>query len=76
MPRAQVLRRLSAGLMVVAVGATAGCVLAPFPEPVAVGPPVVVAPRPVVIWPRPRLHYHRGGYHGRWHHHRGHGHWR
>jgi hypothetical protein len=47
-----------------------GCVLAPFPEPFAVGPPVVVAPRPVIIGPR--YHgYYRGGYH------RGYGrHWR
>lgn len=56
--------------VVTTVGA-AGCVLAPYPEPVAVGPPVVVGPRPVIIAPRP---YYRGGYHGHRHHRRGH--WR
>jgi hypothetical protein len=61
MLRAGSLRRLSAGLVLVAAVAvgTGGCLLAPFPEPVAVGPPVIVAPRPVIIAPYP---YYRGGY--------------
>ena len=70
------LRRAGAVLVlgIAAAVGTAGCVLAPFPEPVVVGPPVVVAPRPVIIGPRP---YFRGGYHGHGHHHRyGRGHWR
>jgi len=72
MPRAGALRRLSLGLVVAATAAvgTAGCILAPFPEPVAVGSPVIVAPRPVIIAPRPHGFY-RGGYH-RGHHHGGH----
>jgi hypothetical protein len=74
MLRAGALRRAGAVLVLgiaVAVG-TAGCVLAPFPEPVVVGPPVVVAPRPVIIAPRPHPYY-RGGYHG---YYGGRGHWR
>jgi hypothetical protein len=67
------LRRLSLSLLLAvtaAVGA-AGCVLAPIPGPVAVGPPAVVVPGPVIIGPRPyyRRHYHgfyRGGYR-HWH---------
>ena len=68
------LRRLSAGVVLAvatAVG-TAGCVLAPLPEPVVVGPPVIVGPRPVIIAPRPyyrgyyRGGYHRDGYHRGW----------
>jgi hypothetical protein len=35
--------------------------LAPFPEPIAIGPPVIFAPRPVIIAPRPHSYY-RGGY--------------
>jgi hypothetical protein len=72
MVRTGTLRRLGAGLVLVAAAAigTGGCVLAPFPEPIAVGPPVVVAPRPVIIAPHGHGYY-RGGYH------RGHGgHWR
>jgi hypothetical protein len=71
MLRAAALRRVGAALVLAVTAAvgTAGCVLAPFPEPVAVGPPVVVAPRPVFIAPR-RHYYYRGGWHG---HHR---HWR
>lgn len=59
------LRRLSAGvvLAIAAAMGTAGCVLAPVPEPVVIGPPVVVAPRPVIIGPHP---YYRGGYHRGW----------
>ena len=75
MLRAGALRRVGAGLVlgIAAAVGTAGCVLAPFPEPIAVGPPVIVRPRPVIIAPRP---YYRGGYHGHGHHHRGRGHWR
>jgi hypothetical protein len=75
MLRAGALRRLSAGLVLVAAAAvgTAGCVLAPVPAPIAVGRPVVVAPRPVIVAPH-RHYYYRGGYHG--HYHRGYGHWR
>jgi hypothetical protein len=75
MRRAGALRRLT---MSVVLAATAvglgGCLLAPYPEPVAIGPPVIVAPRPVIIGPR--WHgYYRGGYHGGYH--RGYGHrWR
>jgi hypothetical protein len=72
MLRAGALRRLSLGLVLAATAAvgTAGCVLAPFPEPVAVGPPVIIAPRP-------HPYYYRGGYYGRGHYHRGHGpYWR
>jgi hypothetical protein len=67
MRRAGALRRLSAGLALAVTAAigTAGCVLAPFPEPVAVGPPVLVAPRPVIVAPRPHIYY-RGGYHRHW----------
>jgi hypothetical protein len=70
MLRAGALRRLSLSLLlaVTAAAGTAGCVLAPFPEPVVIGPPVVVAPRPVIIAPRP-YPYSRGGYRG--HYHRG-----
>ena len=73
MPGAGALRRIGAVLVlgIAAAVGTAGCVLAPFPEPVVVGPPVIVGPR--VIAPRP-YHYSRGGYHG--HYHRGRGHWR
>lgn len=63
------LRRLSAGvvLAVVAAVGTAGCVLAPVPEPVVFGPPVVVAPRPVIIAPHPYYRgYYRGGYRRHW----------
>jgi hypothetical protein len=65
MLRAGSLRRLSAGLVLVAAVAvgTGGCLLAPFPEPVAYGPSVIVAPRPVIIAPRPHPYYH-GGYYG------------
>lgn len=76
MPRAGALRRLSLGLLLTATAAagTAGCVLVPVPEPLAVGPPVIVAPTPVIVAPRPH-HYYRGGYRG--HPHRGHRHhWR
>jgi hypothetical protein len=74
MRRAGGLRRLVLGLVLVGVaGTTAGCLLAPVPVPVAVGPPVVVAPRPVIVAPRPHPVY-RGGYHGPYR--RGHGHWR
>jgi hypothetical protein len=76
MLRAGSLRRLSLGLLLAtAVVGTAGCVLVPVPEPFAVGPPVVVAPRPVIIAPRP-YPYYRGGYYGGGHYHRGRGHWR
>jgi hypothetical protein len=73
MLRAGALRRAAAGLVlgIAAVVGTAGCVLAPFPEPVVAGPPVVVRPRPVIIAP-----YYRGGYHRHGHHHRSRGHWR
>ena len=74
MPRAGALRPLSLGLLLTAATGMAGCVLAPHPGPVVVGPPVVIAPRPVIVAPRPRPFY-RGGYRG--HHHRGHRHyWR
>jgi hypothetical protein len=76
MLRAGALRRLSLSLLMAVTAAvgTAGCVLAPVPAPVAVGPPAVVVPGPVIIGPRPyyRRHYHgfyRGGYH------RGYRHW-
>ena len=71
MRRAGAFRRLSAGLVLAVTAAigTAGCVLAPFPEPVAIGPPVVVAP-PAVVAPRPHIYYgggyYRGGYHRHW----------
>ena len=71
MLRAGTLRRLSAGVVLVAATAvgTGGCLLVPFPEPVAIGPPVIIAPRP-----HP---YYRGGYYGRGHYHGGYGHrWR
>jgi hypothetical protein len=77
MLRAGALRRLSLSLLLAVTAAmgTAGCILAPVPAPIAVGPPAVVVPGPVIIGPRPysRGHYHgyyRGGYH------RGYGHWR
>ena len=72
MPRAGALRRLGLTLVLAAAAAagTAGCVLAPFPEPVAVGPPVLVAPNPVIIAPHG---YYRGGYYSGRHYHR---HWR
>jgi hypothetical protein len=76
MLRAGALRCLSLSLVLAVIAAlgTAGCILAPFPGPVAVGPPVVVAPRPVIIAPRPYSVY-RGGYRG--HYHRGpRSHWR
>lgn len=75
MPRAGAVRRLSLGLALTALTAvgTAGCILAPYPEPIAVGPPVVVGPRPVIIAPGPHR-VHRGGYRGH-HHHHGH-YWR
>lgn len=65
MLRAGALRRLSLGLMltVTATVGTAGCVLVPVPEPLAVRPPVIVAPRPVIVAPPPRPFY-RGGYYG------------
>jgi hypothetical protein len=72
MRRAGALRRLSTGLVLAVAAAigTAGCVLAPFPEPVAIGPPVVVAPTPVIVAPRPHIYYgggyYRGGYHRHW----------
>lgn len=77
MLRAGPLRRLSLGLLLATTAAvgTAGCVLVPVPEPFAVGPPVVVAPRPVIIAPRP-YPYYRGGYYGGGHYQRGRGHWR
>jgi hypothetical protein len=54
-------------LAVAAAVGTAGCVLAPVPEPVVIGPPVVVAPRPVIIAPHPYYRgYYRGGYHRGW----------
>ena len=67
MQRAGALRHLSAGLVLAVTAAigTAGCVLIPFPEPVAVGPPVVIAPRPVIVAPPPHIYY-RGGYHRHW----------
>jgi hypothetical protein len=73
MLRAGALRRLSAGLVLVAAAAvgTGGCVVAAYPEPF--GPPVVVAPAPVIVAPRPHRWYYRGGYHGGYHRH---GHWR
>ena len=79
MLRAGTLRRLSRSLVLAVTAAlgTAGCILAPFPEPLAVGPPVVVAPRPVIIAPRHPVY--RGGYRGgyRGHYHRGYRHhWR
>ena len=63
MLRAGAVRRLSAGLVLAVVAAigTAGCVLAPYPEPVAVGGPVIIAPRPVFI--APHHGFYRGGYH-------------
>ena len=76
MLRAGALRRLSAGLVLVAATAvgTGGCLLAPFPEPVAYGPPVIVAPRPVIIGPHP---YYRGGYYRGGYYRGGYGrHWR
>ena len=75
MPGAGAFRRVGAVLVlgIAAAVGTAGCVLAPFPEPLVVGPPVVVGPRPVIIAPRPHPYY-RGGYHG--HYYRGRGHWR
>jgi len=74
MLRAGTLRRLSAGLVLVAATAvgTGGCLLAPFPEPVVYGPPVIVAPRPVIIAPRPHPYY-RGGYYGGGHYRGGYG---
>jgi hypothetical protein len=67
------LRRVRAALLLALTAAvgTAGCVLAPFPEPVVVGPPVVVAPRPVFV--APHRHYYRGGWHRGGHGH--HRHW-
>ncbi len=67
------LRRVGAVLVlgIAAAVGTAGCLLVPFPEPVAVGPPVIVRPRPVIVAPHP---YYRGGYHGQGHYRRGH--WR
>ena len=64
MLRAGAFRRLGAGLVLVAAVAVGagGCLLAPFPEPVVYGPPVIVAPRPVIIAPRGHGYY-RGGYH-------------
>jgi hypothetical protein len=54
-------------LAVAAAVGTAGCVLAPLPEPVVVGPPVIVGPRPVIIAPHPYYRgYYRGGYHRGW----------
>ncbi len=79
MLRAGTLRRLGAGLVLVAAVAvgTGGCLLAPFPEPVVVGPPVIVAPRPVIIAPRPRPYYYGGGYYRGGYYRGGHGHpWR
>jgi hypothetical protein len=72
MRRAGALRRLGLGVVLAVTAAVGlgGCVLAPFPEPIAVGPPVIVGPRPVIIAPRPHGFY-RGGYRGG-----GHGHWR
>jgi hypothetical protein len=69
MLRAEALRRLCAGLVLVAAAATgtAGCVVAAYPEPYAYGPPVVVAPRPVIVAPRPHRWYYRGGYHRGYH---------
>jgi hypothetical protein len=63
MLRAGALRRLSAGLVLAVAAAigTAGCVLAPFPEPVGFGGPVIVAPRPVFV--APHHGFYRGGYH-------------
>ena len=62
------LSRLGAGVVLAVVAAlgTAGCVLAPVPEPVVVGPPVIVGPRPVIIAPHPYRGYYRGGYHRGW----------
>jgi hypothetical protein len=79
MPGAGALRRLFAGVVVVAAAAvgTSGCVVAAYPEPF--GPTVVVAPRPVIVAPRPHRGYYRGGYHRHWggHRHWGHHrHWR
>jgi hypothetical protein len=71
MLRAGALRRLSLVLAVAAAVGTAGCILAPFPEPVALAPPVVVAPKPVII--APPHSYYRGGYRG--HYRRGHRHY-
>jgi hypothetical protein len=69
MLRAGTLRRLGAGLVLVAATAgLGGCVLAPYPEPL-VGPPVVVAPPPVIVAPHP---YYRGGYYYGGGYHRGH----
>jgi hypothetical protein len=67
MLRAGSLRRLGAGvvLAVAAAVGTAGCVLAPVPAPVVIGPPVVVGPRPVIVGPHYRGYY-RGGYHRHW----------
>jgi hypothetical protein len=66
MRRAGALRRLSLSLVLAATAAVGlgGCVLAPYPEPaVAIGAPVIIAPRPVII--APRAHgYYRGAYHG------------
>jgi hypothetical protein len=75
MLRAGALRRLCAGVVLVAGAAvgTAGCVVAAYPEPF--GPPVVVAPRPVIVAPRPYRGYYRGGYH-RGYHGGYHRHWR
>ena len=78
MLRAGALRRLSLTLLLAVTAAvgTAGCILAPVPAPVAVGPPAVVVPGPVIIGPRPyyRGHgFYRGGYRGGYH--RGYGHW-
>jgi hypothetical protein len=69
MLRAGALRRLGAGVVLVAAAAvgTSGCVVAAYPEPF--GPPVVVAPRPVIVAPRPHRYY-RGGYHGGYYRHR------
>jgi hypothetical protein len=78
MLRAGALRRLSLSLLLAVTAAvgTAGCILAPVPAPVAVGPPAVVVPG-VIVGPRP---YYRGPYyrgHGfyRGGYHRGYGHW-
>ena len=73
MRRAGALRRLTMSVVLAATAAVGlgGCLLAPYPGPVAIGPPpVIVAPRPVIIGPRGHGYY-RGGYH------RGYGHrWR
>jgi hypothetical protein len=73
MRRAGALRRLTLSVVVAATAAVGlgGCVLAPFPEPVAAYPGVIVAPRPVIIAPR-GYGYYRGGHHRGYH--RGYGH--